>query len=86
MATNHHNIDDIRTTLLEILEEIVMRMMNGCYDDENDENLVRVVLSLLSAVSRDTTLSVETLSPIPKFVYRDHSDSRGCTTRKRRTE
>jgi len=62
MAVNY-NIDAINDVLLEILEEIIVAIMNGSYEDESDENLVPVVECILSAIGSDTTSSGDALSP-----------------------
>ncbi|XP_029345574.1 uncharacterized protein LOC115034090 [Acyrthosiphon pisum] len=62
MAVNY-NINAVNGVLLEILEEIIVGIMNGSYEDESDENIVPVVTFLLSAIGSDTTSSGDALSP-----------------------
>jgi len=79
MAAHHHDIDKtLKATLLEILEAIVVGIMNGCYEDENDENLVRVVTSLLAAIGSDTTSSGDALPPAAESEPVETTPTPGC--------
>lgn len=62
MAVNY-NTNAINYLLVEILEEIIVGIMDGSYEDETDENLVPVVKCLLSAIGSDTTSRGNELSP-----------------------
>jgi len=54
MAANH-KMYAINVLLFDIHQGIVVDIMNVSFEDENDENLVRVVASLLSSIGSDTT-------------------------------
>lgn len=74
MSEQYYNIDEINIILLDILEEIILGIIDGTYENESDANLILLVTPLLLAVSMGTQIGDSLPCPETALVIESADD------------